>query len=76
MDKKFKVWKKKYNLSDDLMNKVIEDYNKDDKCCPNCDRPYKDGGWEGKSLKKCIWFYANEYQGFHCRGCSMRYIPN
>ena len=76
MERKFKVWKKKYQLSDELMDKVIEDYQKDERYCGGCDRPYKDGGWNGKPLYKCIHFYAGEYSGFICRGCSMRYAPN
>lgn len=76
MERKFKVWKKKYNISDELMDKVIEDYQKDERCCAGCDRSYKYGGWNGKPLKKCIFFHCGKYSGFHCRACSLSYAPN
>lgn len=72
--KKFNAWKNRYDLTDDELKKIIDEYYNGQKCCA-CER-YYETSW--RKLTKCIdvvsrfqgGLYTHEFVGFVCRGCS------
>ena len=76
--RKYAVWKRKYGFDDELMTKVIADFNGGESCS-ECWRGYPpdlvwyDGEYK-VFMKKCIdvmWVdNVATYTGFICRGCN------